>query len=135
MLSMCLLLACSDSSQSQQPVLSINELMTTVVTPATNTLWGVEDPQTDAEWKILEDAARATIDAGLQVQKGGSGPNDNSWAAEAEWQAFAKEMTKAAQDGLLAIRGKNLDALYEANDVLYPPCEGCHLKFHPGVAQ
>lgn len=130
-----ILLACPGASQSDENALTINELMTTVITPATDTLWGVEDPQTDGDWKVLEDAALVTIRAGLQVQKGGKGPNDNSWAAEPEWQAFAKEMTKAAEDGLQAIRDRNLDALFEANDVLYPPCENCHLKFNPGVAE
>jgi cytochrome c556 len=130
-----LAVACGGSSEPDEPVVSINELMTNVVTPATNTLWGVEDPQTDEEWKVLEDAALETIRAGKQAQRGGTGPNDNTWAAEEEWQGYAREMTAAAEAGLKAIRDRNLDALYEANDVLYPPCENCHLKFHPGVAQ
>jgi hypothetical protein len=108
--------------------------MTAIITPATNTLWGVEDPQTDAEWKVLEDAALVVIDAGKQVQKGGAGPNDEQWAREPDWQDFALELTDAAESGLRAIQDRDLEALFEANDVLYPPCEGCHLKFHPGVA-
>ena len=126
-------LACTSDDPSPYAEMSFLVLMTAVITPASDTLWGVEDPQTDAEWKVLEDAALAAIAAGQQVQKGGTGPNDNAWAAEAEWQGYAKEMTKAAEDGLQAIRDRNLDTLYAANDVLYPPCENCHLKFNPAV--
>lgn len=126
-------LACSSDDQSPYAELPILVLMTTVITPASDTLWGVEDPQTDAEWKVLEDAALVAIAAGQQTQKGGTGPNDNNWAAQSAWQGYAKEMTKAAEDGLQAIRDRNLDALYEANDVLYPPCENCHLNFNPAV--
>jgi cytochrome c556 len=130
-----LAVSCGGDAEPPAPTISINDLMTNIVTPATNTLWGVEDPQTDEEWKVLEDAALETIRAGRQAQRGGTGPNDNTWAADEVWQGYAREMTAAAEAGLEAIRARNLDALFEANDVLYPPCENCHLKFHPGVAQ
>ena len=32
-----------------------------------------------------------------------------------------------------AIRAKDHAALLKAGDVLYGPCEGCHLQFNPGV--
>ena len=129
-----IIMAFSASSLSQYRELSIMELMVTVITPATNTLWGVEDPQSDADWKVLEDAAVITVAAGQQVRQGGAGPNDNGWAANAEWQVMANEMSDAADDQLAAIRSRNLDALFDANDAIYPPCENCHLKFNPAVA-
>lgn len=113
--------------------LSIREVMESVITPATNTLWGVEDPQTDDEWRVLEDAAITTIAAGDLVARGGAGPNDAEWAARGEWQAFNDIMVTAASDALKAIRARDLDALLAANDVLYPPCESCHIAFNPGV--
>ena len=62
------------------------EVMESVITPATNTLWGAEDPQTDEDWKVLEDAAIATITAGNFVAHGGAGPNDVEWASKPEWK-------------------------------------------------
>jgi hypothetical protein len=43
-------------------------------------------------------------------------------------------MIEAGKDALKAIRARNSEALIAAGDVLYPPCEGCHLQFNPGVA-
>lgn len=129
--------ACSNSSDPADsaaiPALSINTLMTDVVSPASNTLWGVADPQTDAEWLVLIDAASQLIAAGEQIKRGGIGPNDATWAADPAWQAFADTLIGAANDARNAAQTKDLDALFTANDVLYPPCEECHIQFHPGV--
>jgi hypothetical protein len=42
-------------------------------------------------------------------------------------------MISAGQDALKAVRARDHDALLVASDVLYPPCEGCHTQFNPGV--
>lgn len=113
--------------------LSVREIMEGVITPATDTLWGVDDPQSDGAWRVLENAALATIAAGTLVAQGGAGEHDDEWAASPEWQAFNDVMLKAAADALEAIRRRDLDALYVANDAIYLPCEGCHIAFNPGV--
>lgn len=117
------------------PPPSINDTMISVITPATNTLWGVEDPTSDGDWKSLRDAADATLAATKMIKHGGSGANDTEWARNPEWQAFADTMLAAAQDAREAIEQRDLEALLEANDVLYPPCENCHNRFHPGLNQ
>ena len=115
------------------PKATVKEVMESVITPATNTLWGAEDPQTDEAWQELEDAAITTITAGTYVALGGSGTSDREWASKPEWQAFNDVMIEAATDALKAIRERDIEALFVANDVLYPPCEGCHIAFNPGV--
>ena len=132
---LCASVACSNASDpaDSTAALNINALMTDVVTPASNTLWSVEDPQTDAEWLVFEDAASQLIAAGEQIKRGGSGPNDATWAADPAWQAFADTLIDAANDARNAAQAKDLDALFNANDVLYPPCEECHIQFHSGV--
>ena len=115
------------------PKVTVKEVMESVITPATNTLWGAEDPQTDEAWQQLEDAAITTITAGTYVARGGSGTSDQEWSSAPEWQAFNNVMIKAATDALNAIRERDVEALFVANDVLYPPCEGCHIAFNPGV--
>ena len=116
------------------PSASVNDLMTDVITPASNTLWGVEDPASDAEWQELADAATLIIEAAESFRKGGSGPNDDKWATDPAWLAFTDTLIGAARNANDAAKEKNLDALFNANDVLYPPCEECHMQFHPGVA-
>ena len=113
--------------------LTIREIMESVITPASNTLWAVEDPQSDEEWRALEHAAIATIAASALVAQGGAGSEDDEWASKPEWRAFNEVMLKAAMDALAAVRARDLDALFAANDALYPPCEGCHVAFNPGV--
>jgi len=115
------------------PTMSINDLMVTVVTPATDTLWGIEDPQTDDEWQVFIDAADVIIDAGKTIKVGGTGPEDNARAADPAWQAFADQLISAAEDARRAAANKDLDAMFTAGEVLYPPCEECHIQFHPGV--
>ena len=128
------LFACSDAEDvAAPPSMSINELMMTVITPATNALWGVEDPSTVDEWQALADSATLVIDAAATMKLGGSGPSDMQWAADPAWQSFTDTLAAAAADAYSAAMDKDLAALYQANDVLYPPCEECHLQFHPGV--
>jgi hypothetical protein len=115
------------------PTMSINDLMITIVTPATDTLWGIEDPQSDEDWQVFIDAANAVIEAGETIKVGGTGPNDNTWASDAAWDAFADRLIGAGVDARNAANNKDVEAMYTAGEVLYPPCEECHIQFHPGV--
>jgi cytochrome c556 len=124
-----------DNEPEKRPTASVNDVMTDVITPASNTLWSVEDPQSDAEWQVLSAAAIALVDASEAIRQGGSGPNDMEWAANPAWQAFLNTLAGAASDARDAAAAKDLDSLLNANDVLYPPCEECHLQFHPGVSE
>lgn len=125
----------ADTQRTVEHRLSVREVMVSIVTPATNTLWGVEDPQTDDDWRPFEEAAAAVIAAGTLVAAGGAGPNDNAWAADPEWQAYVATMLAAGEDALAAVRARDLDALFTATEVIYPPCEECHLAFHPEMQQ
>ena len=70
--------ACSNSDgqadSAPVPTMSVNDLMVTIVTPATDTLWGIEDPRSDEEWQVFIDAAEVVIDAGKTMKVGGTGP-------------------------------------------------------------
>jgi hypothetical protein len=129
--------ACSSGGSQDDaapvPTMSINDLMVAVITPATDVLWGIEDPQTDEEWQVFIDAAEVVIDAGKTIKVGGTGPSDNAWAQSPQWQEFADQLISAGEDAKLAAQDKNLEAMFAAGDVLYPPCEECHIAFHPGV--
>jgi len=115
---------------------SVNHVMMTVVTPATNTIWGIEDPQTDEEWQVYFEAAAELIDAARQIKAGGTGPNDAAWAADPAWQRFADVLVESGREIQAAARERDLDTLMNvSNDKMYPPCEECHLQFHPGMQQ
>jgi hypothetical protein len=42
-------------------------------------------------------------------------------------------MLQASEAALQAIQAKDHTALLTASDQVYPPREGCHLQFNPGV--
>ncbi|MDE0759048.1 MAG: hypothetical protein OSB45_12890 [Pseudomonadales bacterium] len=64
---------------------------------------------------------------------GGTGPDDNRWVKDPNWQALSFALDKAARDSLEAARDKDIDRLLKGGYELYPPCEACHLIFNPGV--
>ena len=98
---------------------SVKEVMTAVITPATNTMWSIEEPRTDEEWLLFEQAAVVVMTAGFMIRDGGGGWTDTMIAAAATAKA-------AAQD-------KDLDAYLEATEIMYPPCEECHIAYNPGM--
>lgn len=125
----------SSEIPADMDALSVNDLMLTVVAPATDVLWGIDDPVTDEDWQVYIDAADTVIAAGTGLKKGGTGPNDDRWAAEPAWQTFSDQLIAAATEARQAAINQDVEAMYAAGDVLYPPCETCHLAFHPGVAE
>ena len=127
------LVSYAKAQSAVKPQVSIMEIMESIITPITNTLWAAQDPKTEEEWKELEDAAIAVIAAGSLINLGGTGQNDNEWIKEPAWQAYSKIMTNAGMDALKAIRSKDIGKLVETGEPLYISCEECHLKFNPGV--
>ncbi len=113
---------------------TIMEAMVVTITPATDTLWGADDPQTDDEWQVLDDAAVTVIETFEKMRDGGAGPNDNSWAADNKFLAYIDEEVAAANAARQAIAARDLDSLFEAGDALYTPCETCHIDFNPAVS-
>ena len=117
------------------PKLSIMVLMTDTVTPASDIIWGVEDPQTDEEWQVLDDAAVTLMEAFEATRTGGIGPNDDAWASEAKFQAYIDQEMVALEQARAAIEARNLDGLFDAGGELYTPCEECHIDYNPGVQE
>ncbi len=126
------MLACASAwSQTSMKTQSVKELMTTVIAPATNMIWGASNVQTDAQWQELEQAAQRVIEASTEIADG-AGSHDGV-AVNADWQAYADEMIAAARSVLAAIQKRDEEALFNAgNDQLYPPCESCHAQYLPG---
>jgi hypothetical protein len=121
-------------AKAPQPTMPIKQLMETTITDASNTIWNAFDPPTsDEQWKALEAAALKLIEASKITAVGGTGPMDNEWAKQPAWVPFNNAMLAASEAALAAIRAKDHTALLAASDALYPPCEGCHLQFNPGV--
>jgi hypothetical protein len=115
-------------------LVTVKEVMEKTITPATNSLWNAAESPTDEQWAALEEASITLLVAADVIARGGTGPRDAGWVSSPVWAAFNDAMIKAGFDALKAVRARDPAALMAAGDVLYPPCEGCHLQFNPGVA-
>jgi hypothetical protein len=121
-------------SQTPASASSVLEIMLTLIVPATDTLWQIDPPLDDSQWVELENAAGAVIDAIVRLRStGGEQGEAAAWSEDQRWQAYLDEMGSAAQSAQDAAAEKNLEALETAGYAVYPPCEGCHLLFNPGV--
>lgn len=113
---------------------SVRDTMLAVIGPATYTLWGVETPETDADWLPLEQAAITVILAGSVLMEGGSDVADRDRASDPRWRELTAAMIRAAERSLQAARQRDLETFVEVtNDDLYTPCEDCHKAFPPSV--
>jgi cytochrome c556 len=113
---------------------TIMEAMVVTITPASDIIWGVEDPQTDEEWQVLDDAAVTLMETFEATRKGGGGPNDNAWASEAGFQVYIDQEMVALEQARAAIEARDLDGLFDAGGELYTPCEECHIDYNPAVS-
>ena len=112
------------------PELSVKEIMNSIVTPATNTIWGAYQLETESQWQEVGQAATAVIGAANLLMLGGTGEGETEIAGEAEWQRSNQLMLAAARQVLVAVDKRDENALSQVgNDALYPPCESCHQAY------
>lgn len=123
--------------QTFRPVVSLNQVMVSVVDHNAHILWNVAlpdyAPANDADWHELEHAAVTLAAAGNTILLGGSGPDDAKWVDETDWESLTQAETDAALDALLAIDNKDLNALLTAGDSLTDTCEACHMAHKPDL--
>ena len=112
------------------PELSVKEIMNSIVTPATNTIWGAYQLETESQWQEVGRAATAVVGAANLLMLGGAGEGEAEIASEAEWKRFNQQLLAAARQVLVAVDRRDEGALSKVgNDALYPPCEGCHQTY------
>ncbi len=112
------------------PELSVKAIMNSIVTPATNTIWGAYQLETESQWQEVGHAATAVIGAANLLMLGGTGEGEAEIAGEAGWQRYNQQLLAAARQVLVAVDKRDENALSQVgNDALYPPCEGCHQAY------
>ncbi|MGB0322129.1 MAG: hypothetical protein ACPGAF_07380 [Pseudohongiellaceae bacterium] len=112
------------------PELSVKEIMNSILTPATNTIWGAYQLEIESQWQEVGHAATAVIGAANLLMLGGTGEDETEIAGEAEWQRFNQQLLAAARQVLVAVDERDENALSQVgNDALYPPCESCHQAY------
>jgi cytochrome c556 len=118
---------------AQAPAATVLTLMVEDITQDSDIVWGIEDPQTDAEWQVFDDAAARLIESFRKVEAGLAGPNDKTWAADEKFKAYLGQEYAALEQVRRAVAARDLDGVFDAGNELYTPCEECHLEFNPAV--
>jgi len=117
-------------SDQRTPLLTVKEIMTGIITPATTTIWGAYQLETEAQWQEVANAAFAVIGAADLLRAGGAGNGEVDFAAQEGWQLANQRMLTAAREVLQAVEQRDEESLsMVGNDALYPPCESCHQQY------
>lgn len=114
---------------------SLNAVMVALVDHASEPLWldAYEPPTTDAGWRAAEHHAYQMAVGGKLIQLAGTGPNDATWVADANWIRMSDEMSAAGMDALAAAKARNVALLNTAGDRLVASCESCHIEYKLGL--
>jgi hypothetical protein len=114
---------------------SLNAVMVALVDHASEPLWldAYQPPTTEEGWREAEHHAYQMAVGGKLIQLAGTGPNDATWVADANWIRMADEMSAAGMDALAAARARNVALLNAAGDRLVASCESCHLEYKLGL--
>lgn len=129
-LAACLLCSALLAQPASAPLMTVKQVMNSLITPATATIWGAYQLETEGQWQEVENAALAVIGAGNLLAMGGAGDGESALAADADWQRFNAQMIAAARQVMAAVAARDEEALFNVgNDALYPPCESCHQQY------
>lgn len=120
---------------SYAPVLSLNQMMISVVDSHSHEIWDAAEkaPKTDEDWATLEHAAATLAASGSLTRMSGNGPDDQRWPKEADWSKFSQTLSDAGLAAFRAVNARNVEALNKAGDQLVLSCIACHKEFRLNV--
>ena len=113
--------------------LSILEVMRAAIEIPADGLWAAEGAEklTDEDWLLVDQDSIQLIAATSLVAKAGTGKNDSKWVANADWQAWVRDMQKTAVELRATAKAKDAAKLAAAADHLQEVCSACHAKYRP----
>jgi hypothetical protein len=96
-------------------------------------IWAIQgmDSLSEPEWQLAEQDATNLVLAASLISKPGTGKNDQTWTANADWQSWSAETLKTALQIHDAVKTKNLTAMSDAANHLTEVCQSCHDKYRP----
>ncbi len=117
------------------PPLTLLQIMRASVEVPADGVWGVtsKDKLSDQEWLLAEQDSTNLIVAASLIASAGNGPKDKGWQANANYQAWAKDVQDDAVKLLAAAKARDLKTLGETGDHLAGVCQDCHDKYRPEI--
>ena len=115
------------------PPLTLLQLMRANVETSADGIWAVQGAESLSEndWLLAEQDATNIIASASFISSAGNGPKDKTWQANADYQAWAKDIQDTGIKLLAAVKAKDQMKLGEAADHLAETCQGCHDKYRP----
>ena len=111
-----------------KPVVSMSQLMLTVVYPFSDAIFYVEReaPKNVSEWLLLESKTLALAEIANLLMSPVRAYNQDQWMKDG--QLLVDVATKAYKGA----KARDLQSMIALNDELYESCQSCHEHFRPG---
>lgn len=124
------------TADTRLPV-SINEVMVSQINHAADPFWQFAwaTPETDRDWRELERLVYQVQVGALMIKVPGTGPQDQAWTQEPEWQRLAERLNQDAVRAIAAVRSREQSRVHETGDQLVETCDACHRVFNPDMPQ
>jgi hypothetical protein len=131
--SLSLSIAQTDDADFVAPETSINALMVALVDHAAHEIWEAASAATltGRDWQTVEQHAIQLIAAGSLISIGGTGREDENWAATPAWQEWSRALSEGGLAALAAVESADQEALHAAGERIVDTCFGCHDRFKP----
>tara|TARA_R110002073_G_scaffold315016_1_gene487439 strand:+ start:1315 stop:1692 length:378 start_codon:yes stop_codon:yes gene_type:complete len=109
--------------------------MASLINHSADPIWVAawRNPQNNNDWRELEHLARQLQVGGALLSIPGTGPADRVWTDNAEWRAYADQLSAAAARAVNAARAKDVGLISRAGDEIVDICESCHIEFKPAL--
>lgn len=110
---------------------SLNTVMVAMVNQAADPIWVAawRNPESDADWRELERRAVQLELGGTLLTVPGTGPLDDTWTSDPNWQKWAQQLRDVGTDAVSAVRARDIGAISAVGDAIVEICEGCHMDF------
>ncbi len=125
----------SPQSPASPVEVSMRELMTGVITPATNAIWegSYAAELSDEDWqRMLEASVQLSIST-TAVSLGGTDDVDGGRIEMDNWQEWSGQLAELALMAKAAAENRDQTAFAEAGDPMVEVCEACHIVYLPGA--
>lgn len=115
--------------------LDMKQLMTAVIDPNADVVWGSvgtvvsaegEDkflPKTDEEWTVVRNSAATVLESGNLLMLNGRARNQDDWMKK------VLELMRTANEVLQAVEAKDAEAVFTAGSDMYLACNACHAQY------
>ena len=111
-----------------KPVVSMSQLMLTVVYPFSDAIFYVEReaPQNESEWLLLESKTLALAEVGNLLMSPVRAYNQDQWMKDGQL------LVNVATSAYKGAKARDLKSIIALNDELYESCQSCHEHYRPG---